>query len=118
MVLIIVWIIFGIIASSVANGKGHSGIGFFFYGVFLGPIAVIHALLLQQNSKGGVGPIANHISVPFDTKTRRDCPFCAESIKIEAKVCRYCQRDVPPHEPPPLPPPPPPTPVTEKLWGR
>lgn len=25
----------------------------------------------------------------------RTCPFCAESIKLEAVVCRYCGRDVP-----------------------
>jgi hypothetical protein len=28
--------------------------------------------------------------------TVRDCPFCAERVKQNAKVCKHCGRDLPP----------------------
>lgn len=38
----------------------------------------------------GVGGI-----LAYRSKTRH-CPFCAERIRNEATVCRYCRRDVQP----------------------
>lgn len=33
---------------------------------------------------------------PVTPPTIRNCPHCAETIKIEAKVCRHCGRDITP----------------------
>jgi hypothetical protein len=40
-----------------------------------------------------LGPIGWLIALAIKGNVRK-CPFCAEQIKPEAKVCRYCGREV------------------------
>jgi hypothetical protein len=43
-------------------------------------------------------PIAAGVALVIRTLARgetRKCPFCAEIVKREAVVCRFCGRDVP-----------------------
>lgn len=36
-----------------------------------------------------------HLPAAAEGGPTRACPFCAETIKQAARVCRYCQRDLP-----------------------
>ncbi len=52
-----------------------------------GPMYFMNEPSLNERPQNGEGP-----SVEY--RGTRQCPFCAESIKAEAVVCRYCGRDV------------------------
>jgi len=86
--ILILAIFAGIITASIAERKGYSWTAWWFYGLFLFIVALPHALLLKPNLQA----IEKKQLASGDL---RKCPFCAEIIKSEAKVCRFCGRDLP-----------------------
>lgn len=63
--------------------------------IFAGVLAVIGTLLFSLAGKNKQpSPIPEGNSSP-STGTRK-CPFCAEFVKTEAVICRFCQKDLPP----------------------
>jgi hypothetical protein len=82
-----VWFVCALIAAAICEGKGLSAAAGFFLGLLLGPIGVIIAALLS-----GDETVLEQRAL--NSGQMRKCPHCAELVKWDAKVCRYCGREL------------------------
>ena len=86
MEVLIIAVLIGLIPASIARGKGRSFVGWWLYGAALFIIALPHSLIIKADTEA--------IEKQQMGEGMKKCSFCAEMIKMDAKVCRYCSRDL------------------------
>jgi predicted amidophosphoribosyltransferase len=103
---VLVWIVCGIAAAVVANGRGENGCLWFGCGVLLGPIGLLLAFTTgfkcphcssKISWKANVCPKCQAELSPChgEEPSTKSCPFCAEEILAAAKKCKHCGEFLP-----------------------
>ena len=82
--LSLVWILSGCVTGSIAEKQGRSFFSWFIAGLLCFIVAFLYLLLSKPSDE-----------TMLDSGKYRKCPHCAEIIKVDANLCRYCGSELP-----------------------
>jgi hypothetical protein len=85
MAILFLAVLIGLLPAAIASSKGRNFFLWWLYGAAIWIVAFPHALLLK--------PDRQELDHRAASNGLKKCPHCAEMIREEARICRYCQRD-------------------------
>ncbi len=100
----LIWFLaWGIVCGAVASNRGRSPILWFIIGAAISPLALIVLLTMpnleierkseQEAAARRAEASARQQRETIAARELRDCPYCAEPIKRQAKLCRHCGKE-------------------------